>query len=370
MRRSGWSRPLIACCLVLAMVVSVSGLLGATGTSISITSPIAGASVKGTVTVQASVRTDDRISYVILGVDQDRPQSSNSAPFSFTLDTRELTDGPHRIYVEAYDRYGLVGSSSVITIYVKNGSSSYHFAQKQPPVRVATAPAPKAEAKTAKAPSTPPARSTGSTAIRPAPSAGELAAAPDVEANVSPMMSGRGPLPAPTHSVAEATPEVSRTGAVGSPTRQSVASGPIGAIPAMPSIAVAPSKLRTHMVVLNGETMEFDVAPRIVNGHVHASFRSMFESQGAQVSWDAQAKTARSTKGATVVEVPVGERVARVNGAAMDMGARATIVKGRTIVPVRFVAKAVGGSAYWDIATRTAIVQTAETTIAARPDAK
>ena len=95
----------LACCLVLAMVVSVSGLLGATGTSISITSPIAGASVKGTITVQASVRTDDRISYVILGVDQDRPQSSNSAPFSFALDTRELTDGPHRLYVEAYDRY-------------------------------------------------------------------------------------------------------------------------------------------------------------------------------------------------------------------------------------------------------------------------
>jgi hypothetical protein len=361
---------LVACFLVLAMVVSVTGLLGATGTSISITSPRPGASVKGTIDVQASVRTDDRISYVILGVDQDRPQSSNSAPFSFTLDTRELTDGPHRIFVEAYDRYGLVGSSTVVRIYVKNGSSSYQFAQKQPEVGVAAAPAPKAEVKTAKAPSAPPARSTTHSAIRPASAAAALATAPDVEANASPMMSGRGPLPAPTRSVAEATIEASRTGTVSSPTRQSVASGPIGAVPPMPSIAVAPSRLRSHMVVLNGQPVAFDVAPRIVDGRVHASFRNMFENQGAQVSWDAQAKIARSIKGALTVEVPVGERIARVNGAAMDMGAQASIVKGRTIVPVRFFAGAIGGSVHWDIATRTALVHTSQTTIAARPDAK
>jgi hypothetical protein len=283
------------------------------------------------------------------------------------LDTRELTEGPHRVFVEAYDRYGLVGSSSVVTIYVKNGSSSYQTVQKKPEVRVVAAPAPKAKVKTAK---TPAARAAAQSSVRPAPTADNVAVAPQLEADASPMMSGRGPLPAPTHSASETTLAATRPGSVNSPTRQSMASGPIGSAPPMPSIAAAPSRLRTHMVVLNGEAVQFDVAPRIIDGRVHAAFRTMFENQGARVSWDAQTKTARSTKGALTVEVPVGKQVATVNGVSVDMGSRASIVKGRTIVPVRFFAGAIGGSVHWDVATRTALVQTSERMIATRPDAR
>jgi len=82
MQTSKWPRPLIAGLLVLAMVVSLTGLLGAAGTTIRIASPKAGARVSGIIAIQASVRTDEQVSYVILGIDDDRPQSSNSAPFA------------------------------------------------------------------------------------------------------------------------------------------------------------------------------------------------------------------------------------------------------------------------------------------------
>jgi len=366
MRQSGWSRPLIAGVLVLAMVVSLTGLLGAAATSIRIAYPSAGAKVSGVVRIQSSVRTDERVSYVILGVDEDRPQSSNSAPYAFQLDTRELTDGPHRIFVEAYDRYGLVGSSSVVTIYVRNGSSSAMQVKKQPATQVAAAKPAAPAVKTAKAPSGPPVRATASGAG----SARTTASPADAEDTpaVSPMMYGRGPLPAPTHAAAETAIAATRPGAAAAPARAGVASGPIGSAPPMPQIASenAAGRMHGHTVVLNGRAVEFDVAPRIVGGRMQVAFRSIFESEGAQVGWDAESKTAKSVKGALRVEVPIGTRVARVNGLDVDMGAAASITKGRTIVPIRFFGEAVGAAVYWDGMTRTAVVRTTERTIAER----
>ncbi len=365
MRYSGWSRALVAGTLVLAMVVSLTGLLGAAGTSIRIVSPSAGAKVSGVISIQASIRTDERISYVILGVDEDRPQSSNSAPYTFQLDTRELADGPHRIFVEAYDRYGLVGSSSATKIHVKNGSTSPTQVKKQPTTQVAAKPPSSPVTKTAKAPAAPPVRVAASGAAGVGIGTGPASKA---EAAVSPMISARGPVPAPTRTAAETVIAATRPGSAAAPVRGGVASGPMGSAPPVPQIASSSvaANVHGHTVVLNGRVVEFDVAPRILKGRLHVAFRSVFESEGATVTWDARTKTARSMKGALQVEVPIGERVARVNGLDVDMGAAASITKGRTIVPIRFFAGAVGAAVYWDGVTRTALVRTTERRIAER----
>lgn len=363
MRRSDRSRTFIAGMLVLAMILSLTGLLGAAGTSIRISSPRPGAHVSGLITVQASVRSDVRISYVILVIGDDRPQSSNSAPYSFELDTRELPDGPHRIFVEAYDRYGLVGSSSVTTIYVKNGSSSTRQVKKEPATQVASRPSAPA-VRTAKAEPKRPARSADAKAVSPARGKASPAASQETAA-VSPPMPARGPMPAPVHSASDTVVAASAPGAVAPPARASVASKPVGAKPPLPQIAAA--RVSGHTVLLNGRAVDFDVAPRVVKGRMHVAFRSMFESQGARVTWDPATKTARSVKRALTVEVPIGERMARVNGSRVDMGATASIRKGRTIIPVRFFGEVVGAAVHWDSATRTAMVRTGERQIAKRP---
>lgn len=363
MRRSSLSRPLVAGLLVLAMVLSLTGLLGAAGTTISITSPKSGAHVSGMLKVQASIRSDVRISYVILGLDSDRPQSSNSAPYSFQIDTRELTDGPHRIFIEAYDRYGLVGRSSVITVHVGNGSSSARQVKKEPATQVASRPSSPAVS-TAKAEPRPPARTAVAAETTPVRTT-DTRAVPMEEASGSPMMSGRGPLPAPTRSAADTAVAVNRPSSTSAPASERVASKPMGSLPPRPHIAAA--DVTGHTVVLNGRAVEFDVAPRIVDGRMEVAFRSVFESHGARVSWDSKAKTARSVKGALTVEVPIGERMATVNGSAVDMGAKASIRKGRTIIPVRFFGEAVGASVEWDSTTRSAMVRTLDRQMAQRP---
>jgi len=364
MRQCGRTRPILAGLLVLAMVLTITGLLGAAGASIRLMSPKAGAKVSGTIEVQAKVKADQQVSYVILGVDEDRPQSSNSPPYSFEIDTRELSDGAHRIFVEAYDRYGLVGSSTVVTVYVKNASSSAVQVKKPAQTQLAVRPSVKAPTAIASAPPAAP-----STTVAPVAgiSRAQVASAPattDGTAAVSPMMMARGPMTAPTLSASETVIGVSRPEAPASQAGVGLASGPIGSTPPMPEQAT--DTVRAHTVVVNGQAVQFDVSPRIVNGRVLAGFRSMFESQGARVTWNPQTRTAKAVNGALVVEVPIGERIAKVGGGEMDMGASASIVEGRTIVPVRFFADTVGAGLSWDTQTRTALVQMTDRQIAVR----
>ncbi len=327
MRRFSSFRALVASLLVVTMVGSFTGLLGASGTGILITSPKAGARVSGAVDVQASIKVDADISYVILGVDDDRPYASNSAPYSFELDTRTLTDGPHRLYVEVYDRYGLVGSSKTLTVYVRNGSSAAVEAEEPAePTRVAARPA-----------ANPPAR----IAARPDAAARTAASAATVErsALVSPAASSRGPLAAPV----VATPAVTT---------------------ALLQPAPARTGVRGHTVVLNGRPVAFDVAPYIQSERLHVGFRAMMETMGAEVSWSAETRTAKGVRGALRVEVPIGERFARVNGRKIATATPAVIRNGRTMMHVRLLASATGLAVHWDSETQTASVRATTLAIA------
>jgi hypothetical protein len=66
------------------------------------------------------------------------------------------------------------------------------------------------------------------------------------------------------------------------------------------------------------------------------------------------------------VEVPAGQQMAKVNGLPVDMGVRASIVQGRTMIPVRFFADVVGAGLYWDGGTRTTLVLTSDRQLAVR----
>jgi uncharacterized protein YrrD len=133
----------------------------------------------------------------------------------------------------------------------------------------------------------------------------------------------------------------------------------------MPKIAAR--AVRGHTVVVNGRPVQFDVAPAVVNGQLQVAFRAVFESQGSKVTWNAASRTARSVNGALVVEVPVGKREAQVSGKTVDMGIRASITSGRTMIPVRFFATAVGAAVSWDSETRTAMVRTSDRQLAEIP---
>ena len=55
-------------------------------------------------------------------------------------------------------------------------------------------------------------------------------------------------------------------------------------------------------VTLDGNYIEFDVHPQIINGRTMVPIRAIFEKMGAVVEWDGNTSSAICTKGDTVVQ--------------------------------------------------------------------
>lgn len=113
-------------------------------------------------------------------------------------------------------------------------------------------------------------------------------------------------------------------------------------------------------VTLNGEELEFtDCEPIIQNGRVLVPFRAIFTALGADIEWNNDTKTVTSVKNDTTVKMTIGESVMYKNGTAEEIDVPAQIINGgRTVVPVRVVAKSFGAEVDWDDNTQTVIIVT------------
>ena len=86
----------------------------------SITSPVSGATVSGTVTVAASAGDDVGVSRVEFYVDGGLIGTDTSSPYAASWNTTTATNGGHALQSKAYDAAGNVGSSAVVNVTVSN----------------------------------------------------------------------------------------------------------------------------------------------------------------------------------------------------------------------------------------------------------
>ena len=101
-------------------------------------------------------------------------------------------------------------------------------------------------------------------------------------------------------------------------------------------------------ITVNGQTLTSDVPAFIQDGRTLVPFRAIFEALGADVQWNAETRVASGTKGDITIELPIDSTTARVNGTIQTLDVPATIVYGRTFVPLRFVGENFGCSVAWD----------------------
>jgi|GEM_PF-6712100 len=107
---------------------------------------------------------------------------------------------------------------------------------------------------------------------------------------------------------------------------------------------------------VNYEAYQLDQAPIVRDGRTLVPLRFVGEAMGAAVSWNPDDWTVTYTTPETQILLTIDDPVAYVNGEPVEIDVAPTIVNGRTLVPVRFVSEAMGFQVDWISATRQVVI--------------
>lgn len=122
-------------------------------------------------------------------------------------------------------------------------------------------------------------------------------------------------------------------------------------------------------IVIDGEELNLDVAPQIIDGRVMVPIRGVLENLGALVKWDDETQTVSARKSSKTVSLEIGS-----NDVTLDKGetnddesaktetiqtdVAAQLVSDRTLVPLRVISEAMGYSVDWNDETYTVSIST------------
>lgn len=101
-----------------------------------------------------------------------------------------------------------------------------------------------------------------------------------------------------------------------------------------------------------GELVVNDVAPIIRNDRTMLPIRFVAEALGATVEWNDSLNAVTITKGDLTMEIFIGSPFAQVNGEPVALDAPAFIENSRTYLPLRFIAENLGATVTWNQETQ------------------
>ncbi len=96
-----------------------------------------------------------------------------------------------------------------------------------------------------------------------------------------------------------------------------------------------------------GVDISLSGAPYLEGGRGFVPLRPLAEAMGATVLWDGKTRTATLKTERTQIKIPAGQSRGLQDGREFDLAARTVLKGGRLFVPVRAVAAALGGRAWW-----------------------
>ncbi|MDN5375911.1 MAG: hypothetical protein PWQ39_951 [Thermacetogenium sp.] len=126
-----------------------------------------------------------------------------------------------------------------------------------------------------------------------------------------------------------------------------------------PTAGKATMKIGDPTIVINGETKTMEAAPYIKNSRTYVSVTYAALACGVapeNIMWDGVNRTVTVIKGDRIAQFKIGSNVMTLNGAVITMDTAPEIVNARTMMPVTWVALALGGNTAWDAATQTVTV--------------
>jgi len=111
-------------------------------------------------------------------------------------------------------------------------------------------------------------------------------------------------------------------------------------------------------LLVNGQEIHADVAPQMIDSRVMVPVRFVAEALGAQVTWDNDSQAVGIKKDDTSIKMMIGQKVVTRNSTSISLDVPAMLVEDRTMVPVRFVSEGLGCDVQWDEAHNSVIITT------------
>lgn len=105
---------------------------------------------------------------------------------------------------------------------------------------------------------------------------------------------------------------------------------------------------------VNNDERKMDVAPISREGRTMLPIKYITDALGAALTWDGTAQKVTVTKGTTVIELWIGQNIAKVNGVETMIDTANPNVQpilvppGRTMLPLRFISESLGCEVDWN----------------------
>jgi uncharacterized repeat protein (TIGR02543 family) len=115
-------------------------------------------------------------------------------------------------------------------------------------------------------------------------------------------------------------------------------------------------KIGEKEALVFGETKENDVAPKIVNDRTMLPIRFIAEALGAEVEWDGDTRKVSIIRGDIEIIITIDSNEAIVNGKIITLDSPAFIENNRTYLPLRFISENLGALVEWDGDTSTVTI--------------
>lgn len=110
-------------------------------------------------------------------------------------------------------------------------------------------------------------------------------------------------------------------------------------------------------VIATQPGVKFTFPPVLANGNAYIHIRPISQSFGALVDWNDKDRTVTISKNGVIVVCQVGSQTAMFNGKPVKLEAAPVYIDGRVIVPLHFVAQALGLQVQWDAASQMILIQ-------------
>jgi len=126
------------------------------------------------------------------------------------------------------------------------------------------------------------------------------------------------------------------------------------------SDVVVSLQIDNPLMKVNGKSLEIDsgrgTKPVIINGRTLVPIRAVIEAFGGSVSWNGNSETVSLVVDGDCIELVINSKNAYLNGKIIGLDVPPAIINERTMIPLRFVAEGFNLGVAWDDDTNTVYV--------------